>query len=95
MPPSAACLRRRCCSRPELQTQLQPASELFETLQLTEQQAIDLTHGRRIHIADREGPGGGPVAAIAPGGHLVGLIEFRGKEARTLVNFPTDEIATA
>jgi tRNA pseudouridine55 synthase len=71
------------------------ASRLFERLELTEQQAIDLTHGRRIHIADREGPGGVPVAAIAPSGHLVGLIEFRGKEARTLVNFPADEIATA
>ena len=71
------------------------ASRLFERLELTEQQAIDLTHGRRIHVADREVPGGEPVAAIAPSGHLVGLIEFRGKEARTLVNFPTDEIATA
>jgi tRNA pseudouridine55 synthase len=71
------------------------ASRLFERLELTEQQAIDLTHGRRIHLADREGPGGEPVAAIAPSGHLVGLIEFRGKEARTLVNFPADEIATA
>ncbi|MDN4614732.1 tRNA pseudouridine(55) synthase TruB [Leifsonia sp. F6_8S_P_1B] len=71
------------------------ASRLFERLELTEQQAIDLTHGRRIHIADREGPGGEPVAAIAPSGHLVGLVEFRGKEARTLVNFPADEIATA
>ena len=67
------------------------AGRLFETLELTEQQAIDLTHGRRIHLADREGPGGEPVAAIAPTGALVGLIEFRGKEARTLVNFPTDE----
>ncbi|MBW8871353.1 MAG: tRNA pseudouridine(55) synthase TruB [Leifsonia sp.] len=67
------------------------AGRLFERLELTEQQAIDLTHGRRIHIADREGPGGEPVAAIAPTGALVGLIEFRGKEARTLVNFPTDE----
>jgi tRNA pseudouridine55 synthase len=71
------------------------ASRLFERLELTEQQAIDLTHGRRIHLADREGPGGEPVAAIAPSGHLVGLIEFRGKEARTLVNVPADEIATA
>jgi tRNA pseudouridine55 synthase len=69
------------------------AGRLFETLELTEQQAIDLTHGRRIHLADREGPGGEPVAAIAPTGALVGLIEFRGKEARTLVNFPTDEAA--
>lgn len=67
------------------------AGRLFETLELTEQQAIDLTHGRRIHLADREGPAGEPVAAIAPTGALVGLIEFRGKEARTLVNFPTDE----
>ncbi len=71
------------------------ATALFERLDLTEQQAIDLTHGRRIHIADREEPGGVPVAAVAPTGHLVGLVEFRGKEARTLVNFPTDEIATA
>lgn len=69
------------------------AGRLFETLELTEQQAIDLTHGRRIHLADREGPAGEPVAAIAPTGALVGLIEFRGKEARTLVNFPTDEAA--
>jgi len=67
------------------------ATRLFERLDLTEQQAIDLTHGRRIHIADREGPGGEPVAAVAPNGALVGLVEFRGKEARTLVNFPTDE----
>jgi tRNA pseudouridine55 synthase len=67
------------------------AVTLFERLDLTEQQAIDLTHGRRIHLADREGSGGEPVAAVAPNGRLVGLIEFRGKEARTLVNFPTDE----
>jgi tRNA pseudouridine55 synthase len=71
------------------------AGILFERFELTEQQAIDLTHGKRIHVPDRENGGGVPVAAIAPTGHLVGLIEFRGKEARSLVNFPTDEIATA
>ena len=64
-------------------------------LSTAEQQAIDLTHGRRIHVADREGDSAAPVAAIAPGGALVGLVEFRGKDARTLVNFPTDEIASA
>jgi tRNA pseudouridine55 synthase len=68
------------------------ASRLFERFDLTEQQALDLGHGKRIHVPDREG-GGEPVAAIAPTGHLVGLIEFHGKEARTLVNFPADEIA--
>lgn len=71
------------------------ATTLFERFDLTEQEAIDLTHGKRIHVADRENGEGVPLAAIAPTGHLVGLIEFRGKEARTLVNFPTDEIATA
>jgi tRNA pseudouridine55 synthase len=68
------------------------ASRLFERFDLTEQQAIDLGHGKRIHVPDHEG-GGEPVAAIAPTGHLVGLIEFHGKEARSLVNFPADEIA--
>lgn len=71
------------------------AATMFERFELSEQQAIDLTHGKRIHVADRENGSGVPVAAIAPTGHLVGLIEFRGKEARSLVNFPTDEIATA
>ncbi|WP_223695115.1 tRNA pseudouridine(55) synthase TruB [Leifsonia poae] len=71
------------------------AGELFERLELTEQQAIDLTHGKRIHVPDWENGSGEPIAALSPTGHLVGLIEFRGKEARTLVNFPTDEIATA
>ncbi|MFF1635739.1 tRNA pseudouridine(55) synthase TruB [Leifsonia sp. NPDC058248] len=71
------------------------ASILFERFELSEQQAIDLTHGKRIHVPDREDGSGVPVAAIAPTGHLVGLIEFRGKEARSLVNFPADEIADA
>jgi tRNA pseudouridine55 synthase len=71
------------------------ATRLFERFDLSEQQAIDLMHGKRIHVPGREDGSGVPVAAIAPSGHLVGLIEFRGKEARTLVNFPTDEIASA
>lgn len=71
------------------------ATRLFERFELTEQQAIDLMHGKRIHVPERDDGSGVPVAAISPTGHLVGLIEFRGKEARTLVNFPTDEVATA
>lgn len=35
----------------------------------------------------------GPVAAIAPDGHLVGLVEWRGNQARSIVNFPPDEVA--
>jgi tRNA pseudouridine55 synthase len=44
--------------------------------------------------ADAEAPTAsavsGPVAAIAPDGRLVGLVEFRGTQARSLVNFPAD-----
>ncbi|MGO4689360.1 tRNA pseudouridine(55) synthase TruB [Glaciibacter sp. 2TAF33] len=37
----------------------------------------------------------GPVAAIAPDGRLVGLVELRGNQAKTLVNFPSDEGSTS
>ncbi|WP_158863238.1 tRNA pseudouridine(55) synthase TruB [Leifsonia sp. AG29] len=74
---------------------VEAAIRLFPRLDLTEQQAIDLTHGRGIHVADWAADDAGPVAAVAPTGHLVGLVEFRGKDARTLVNFPSDEIAAS
>jgi tRNA pseudouridine55 synthase len=102
------------------------ASLLFPRLELTEQQAIDLGHGKRIDVTAGTGAGAsrvtfpvetarsagsprpemelsanpepaptvyGPVAAIAPDGRLVGLVEFRGHQAKTLVNFPADEVA--
>lgn len=70
------------------------ASLLFSRLELTEQQAVDLGHGKRIeanagqkHIAEEPGLH----AAVAPSGRLVGLVEFRGKSAKSVVNFPADE----
>jgi tRNA pseudouridine55 synthase len=65
------------------------ASRLFDTYPLTESQAIDLGHGKRLVDDDWSG-GAGPVAAIAPDGRLVGLIGFDGHTAKPLVNFPTD-----
>ncbi|MHB1172950.1 MAG: tRNA pseudouridine(55) synthase TruB [Lacisediminihabitans sp.] len=66
------------------------ATKLFPRYQLSEREAIDLAHGKRIATLKSTGQGG-PIAAIAPDGHLVGLIEVDGEVARSLVNFPTDE----
>lgn len=66
------------------------ARSLFDVFALTQKQAIDLGHGKRIH-ADGDEPRPGIHAAIAPDGHLVGLIGFSGGEGRTVVNFPTDQ----
>ncbi|MGN6197584.1 tRNA pseudouridine(55) synthase TruB [Humibacter sp.] len=63
------------------------ASALFPALQLTEGQATDLGHGKRIAVgaADAE-----TMAAVAPDGRLVGLASVKGGRARTIVNFPAE-----
>jgi tRNA pseudouridine55 synthase len=68
------------------------ATRILGRLDLTEQQAIDLGHGKRIQI-DPARQADGPVAAVAPDGRLVGLVEYRGDHAKALVNFPPDETA--
>ncbi|PXA70658.1 tRNA pseudouridine(55) synthase TruB [Cryobacterium arcticum] len=66
------------------------ASRLFDRLDLDAQQAIDLSQGKRIDVpAGAED--GGPVAAVDPNGRLVGLVEYRGGRAKSIVNFPPDE----
>lgn len=65
------------------------ASGLFPSLSLDEHQVVDLTHGKRIRVPLDDG---GPVAAIAPDGRLVGLLQVAGGIARPIVNFPTDEV---
>ncbi|MEX1079402.1 MAG: tRNA pseudouridine(55) synthase TruB [Homoserinimonas sp.] len=71
------------------------ATTLFPNLSLDEQQAVDLEHGKRIDtpgLAAQAAAGySGPVAAIAPDGRLVGLVEPIGHQARVLVNFPVDQ----
>ena len=67
------------------------ATELFGRVDLTEAEADDLAHGKQIAL----GPtADGPLAAIAPGGRLVGLVENKGGRARVLVNFPADAVAS-
>jgi tRNA pseudouridine55 synthase len=65
------------------------ATRLFPVLRLTAEQAVDLGHGKRL-LADRPAPGDGPVAAVAPDGRLVGILQFAGGLAKPVANFPAD-----
>ena len=65
------------------------ATRLLPQLELSAEQAIDLGHGKRITV-EKDATRTGPVAAIAPDGRLVGLVEYRGDQAKSLLNFPPD-----
>ena len=64
------------------------AERLFPSYRLSEQEAIDLGHGKRLTIPGLDASG--PVAAIEPDGRLAGLVELIGDVAKPLVNFPKD-----
>ena len=70
------------------------ASVLFPRIELTEQQAIDLGHGKKVVAAELtlSGPLGpdGLGAGVAPDGRLVGLVKITGDTAKSTVNFPAD-----
>ncbi|MGY4859914.1 tRNA pseudouridine(55) synthase TruB [Cryobacterium sp. AP23] len=66
------------------------ACRLFDRLDLDEQQALELSQGKRIAAPDGA-VDGGPVAAVGPNGRLIGLAEYRAGQAKSIVNFPPDE----
>jgi len=66
------------------------AGAIFDTLHLSHEEAVDLGHGKRIAAAG-EARTGRPLAAVAPDGRLVGLVEFAGRVGRSVVNFPPDD----
>lgn len=63
------------------------ATALFERLDLSQGESIDLAHGKRIRL---DIASVGPIAAVSPDGRLIGLVENVGGTARVLVNFPPD-----
>lgn len=74
------------------------ASVIFPAVALTETQAVDLGHGKRIE-ADGLGNIGEPgadglYAAVAPDHRLVGLLRVTDGVAKSTVNFPADEVAS-
>lgn len=64
------------------------ASALFPVLQLTEQQAVDLGHGKKLVT---EEPDGGPLAALGPDGRLLGLVRSVAGSVTVLANFPSPQ----
>lgn len=70
---------------------VEAASALFDQVELSEQQALELTQGKRFEVA---APDGSPVAAVTASGRLVGLVTIASGRVRTLINFPTDEVLT-
>jgi tRNA pseudouridine55 synthase len=68
------------------------ATALFARLDLTGAEAVDLAHGKRIPLSVAAE---GPIAAVAPDGRLVGLVENVDGTARVLVNFPPDQYIAA
>ena len=67
------------------------AATLFPVHSLSEQDVVDLVHGKRIAVPGLAGAAG-PVAGLAPDGRLVGLLDVSGPLAKPLVNFPSDEV---
>jgi len=65
------------------------AAALFPVFALDAEQAVDLGHGKRL-VAERPAGRPGPVAAIAPDGRLVGLLEFTAGIGKPIVNFAPD-----
>lgn len=65
------------------------AERLFPVLHLTEQQAVDIAHGKRIEVDpahDAE-----LVAAVGAEGRLIGLLTVKGGRTRVVTNFPTPD----
>ncbi|MET0479867.1 MAG: tRNA pseudouridine(55) synthase TruB [Mycetocola sp.] len=71
------------------------ASALFPTIALTDTQAVDLGHGKRVDataFGELSEPGqDGLYAAVAPDSRLIGLLRITGGVAKSVVNFPPDE----
>ncbi len=75
----------------ELLTPASVATALFPAVELSAQQTVDLGHGKRLEFDQDLVPDAPLVAAIAPDGMLIGLIEVRRGRSRVVTNFPTPD----
>jgi tRNA pseudouridine55 synthase len=63
------------------------ARRVFPFVDLSLAHAVDLSHGKKIGLAEQP-DSAGPVAAIGPEDRLVGLIAVKAGTSRVLLNFP-------
>ena len=66
---------------------VQVATELFSPRQLTQQDMIDLRHGKQISLGDISGDADLPIAGIGPDGALGAILTRAGKRLKSLVVF--------
>lgn len=64
------------------------AHSLMPTLDLSEQQEIDLGHGKQLAVEFADAP---LIAALSPDGRLVGLVSVRQGNTKIVTNFPTPQ----
>lgn len=74
-------------SPPVLLGPAEVARRVFSAIDLNLEQAIDLSHGKKIDLAG-VGDSKNPVAAIGPEDRLVGLITVKAGVSRVILNFP-------
>lgn len=67
------------------------ARKLFPVLEMTAEETRDLGHGKRFEVEPSRCADAKLVAAIAPDGRLVGLIEVKRGRTRVVTNFPWQE----
>jgi tRNA pseudouridine55 synthase len=80
-----------------LRSPVSVATELFESVRLTDAETRDLMQGKRPRLTNLEPrltDSPGPIAAIGQNGDLTGLISTSAGVGRVLVNFPTDRQGT-
>lgn len=71
----------------ELQTDASVAADLLGVFAVSAEEARDLRHGKRLAGAASRLTGTTP-AAIAPDGELVGIVERRGNDVKSMMNMP-------
>lgn len=67
------------------------ARRVLPVVELGEQEAIDLGHGKRIGVPEGSAfAKGEPIAAIAPDGRLVAIVERSGGQLKVVTGFPNE-----
>lgn len=68
------------------------ARRALPVVSVTEAQAVDLGHGKRIEAPDDlAADAGGAIAAIDPADRLVAIVELRGRQLKVVTGFPAEE----
>jgi len=70
------------------------ARRALPVVSVTDAQAVDLGHGRRIDVASTAGAtdaDAGAIAAIGPDDRLVAIVERRGPSLKVITGFPAEE----